>query len=94
MIFSIIVWRWLNTATTIESHYEKGELKLEPLPTDRRREKISAFLEKYQSPFMDYGGVIVDISDIYGVDPFLVVAIAGHESTLGKYCTGWHGWGI
>jgi len=59
-------------------------------------QQIDAFLHKNGSPMVGLGNVFVAAGRKYGVDPRLVVGIAGAESTLGKYAyrpyNAW-GWG-
>lgn len=59
-------------------------------------QQIDAFLHKNGSPMAGLGNVFVAAGKKYGVDPRLVVGIAGAESSLGKYAyrpyNAW-GWG-
>ncbi len=65
---------------------------------DARPIVIHKYMARYDSPMLDYAKYIVDISDSYGVDPYLIVAIAQQESNLGKLmpkdCHNAWGWGI
>ncbi len=63
---------------------------------DARVEIIRQYLEKYNSPLEPFSGLIVAVSDQYGLDFRLLVAIAQQESNLckkipeGTYnCWGW-----
>lgn len=65
---------------------------------DARPIIIKKYLEKYQSPMTPYADLIVEVSDKYGLDWRLLVAIAQQESNLGKKApsnsyNAW-GWGI
>ena len=63
---------------------------------DPRIEKIQTYLEKHNSPISHLAKFIVDVSYLYGIDPYFLVAIAGTESTFCKFtpdlsynCFGW-----
>jgi len=59
-------------------------------------QQINAYLRKYGSPLAGYGNAFVRAGRRYGVDPALLVAIAGAESSFGKINSGSHnawGWG-
>lgn len=65
---------------------------------DARPIIIKKYLEKYQSPITPYADLIVEVSDKYGLDWRLLVAIAQQESNLGKKAppdsyNAW-GWGV
>jgi len=65
---------------------------------DARPIIIQKYLEKYHSPLVPYAYFIVSVSDQYGIDWRLLVAIAQQESNLGKKIppnsyNAW-GWGI
>jgi hypothetical protein len=57
---------------------------------------IDIYLTELGSPLVGYGRAFVSAGRTYGVDPFLVVSIAGKESSWGKNCflpyNAW-GWG-
>jgi cell wall-associated NlpC family hydrolase len=58
--------------------------------------QIDTMLQKYGSPLAGLGHVFVAAGKKYGVDPRLVVAISGIESSFGKHTLGAHnawGWG-
>lgn len=56
-------------------------------------EQIRRFLESQGSPMAKYAENIVLAGNRYGVDPRLIVAISGVESTFGKYCSYYNAWG-
>jgi hypothetical protein len=65
---------------------------------DARPIIIGKYLEKYQSPMAPHADLIVEVSDKYGLDWRLLVAIAQQESNLGKKApsnsyNAW-GWGV
>jgi peptidoglycan DL-endopeptidase CwlO len=57
---------------------------------------IDIYLTEVESPLVGFGRAFVSAGRTYGVDPFLVVSIAGKESSWGKHCflpyNAW-GWG-
>jgi hypothetical protein len=57
---------------------------------------IDIYLTGLDSPMAGYGRAFVSAGKTFGVDPFLVVSIAGKESSWGKHCflpyNAW-GWG-
>lgn len=55
--------------------------------------RIAAFLERYSSPMAPYATEIVGAGLRYGVDPRLIVAISGTESTFGKFAVDHNAWG-
>lgn len=56
-------------------------------------ERIRSFLARQRSPMTGYADVIVSSGMKYGVDPRVIVAIAGVESTYGRYSSGYNAWG-
>jgi len=61
-----------------------GVLKTEPIQLDNRVEKLTAFLEKYDSPLSSYAPDFIEMADKYQIDWKLLPAITGVESTFGK----------
>ncbi len=55
--------------------------------------RIRSFLERQRSPMARYSQHIVDAGLKYRVDPRVVVAIAGVESTYGRYAWSYNAWG-
>lgn len=51
---------------------------------DARPVIIDLYLARYNSPMAGYGEYILQMSETYGVDPYLFIAIAQQESNLGK----------
>lgn len=51
---------------------------------DARPELIRQYLEKYKSPLLPYSDLIISLSDQYGLDFRLIVAIAQCESNVCK----------
>ncbi len=68
---------------------EFGKVKVEATvkPADERRTKIFNYLVAYGSPIPDITDTIVNESDRYGVDPYLITAIFCQESSCGKSCS-------
>jgi len=52
---------------------------------DTRGERLREFFQSYQSPLAPYADFIVKTADDYSLDWKLVPAIAGVESTFGKF---------
>ena len=83
--------------------YEEPQQFISPVPkynieepADPRIEKIQTYLEKHNSPIADHAKLIVDVSYIYGLDPYFLVSISAVESTFCKHipsdsynCFGW-----
>ncbi len=73
-----------------------GTFTNEPGTDEVMAKAIDLYLSDRGSPMEGYGEVFVSAGKIFGVDPYLVVAIAGKESSWGKYCfkpfNAW-GWG-
>lgn len=74
------------------------EIKTALAKEDARPLLIDRYFAYYNSPMIGLGNHLVQLSDQYGVDPYLVVAIAQQESNLGKLmppdCHNAWGWGI
>lgn len=74
------------------------EIKTALATEDARPLVIDRYLKHYNSPMAGMGDYIVKVSDRFGLDPYLVVAIAQQESNLGKLmppnCHNAWGWGI
>jgi hypothetical protein len=74
------------------------EIKTALATEDARPLVINRYFRRYGSPMEGMGDYIVKTSDHFGVDPYLVVAIAQQESNLGKItppsCYNAWGWGI
>lgn len=56
-------------------------------------ERIRSFLENQGSPMAEYSDELVGAGVRFGVDPRLVVAISGVESTFGTHNIGFNAWG-
>lgn len=76
----------------------KFEIKTAFATEDARPLLIERYFARYGSPMAGLGDFIVQTSETYGVDPYLVIAIAQKESNLGKLmppdCHNAWGWGI
>jgi len=74
------------------------EIKTAIASEDARPILIEQYLKHYKSPMAGHGDYIVKTADHFGIDPYLVVAIAQQESNLGKLmppsCHNAWGWGI
>lgn len=56
-------------------------------------DRIKAFLTRQRSPMASYATTIVAAGIRYGVDPRVIVAISGVESTYGRFANGHNAWG-
>ncbi|GAB4027144.1 MAG: hypothetical protein Fur0011_4520 [Candidatus Microgenomates bacterium] len=74
------------------------EIKTVVASEDARPILIENYLRHYKSPMAGHGDYIVKTADHFGIDPYLIVAIAQQESNLGKLmppsCHNAWGWGI
>lgn len=74
------------------------EIKAAVASEDARPLVIESYLKHYKSPLAGLGDYIVKTADHFGLDPYLIVAIAQQESNLGKLmperCHNAWGWGI
>lgn len=71
---------------------------------DKRAQILKAYLAKYNSPLENQAQDFIDAADTYNLDWKFVAAIAGNESTFGKFVPGGHqpgyssynawGWGV
>ena len=64
------------------------------IQSDPRAVKIDNYLARKRSPMVGLGEAYVRAGDKFGVDPFLMVAISGKESSFGKRACGYNAWGI
>lgn len=74
------------------------EIKTAVASEDARPILIEQYLKHYKSPMAGHGDYIVKTADHFGIDPYLIIAIAQQESNLGKLmppnCHNAWGWGI
>lgn len=79
----------VTTNTSTSEDYSLGSS-----PRDQRGVRLETYLKNRHSPMAPHADLIVSESDKYGVDYKLVVAIAYHESGLGRKCWAPHNaWG-
>ena len=67
---------------------EVQEMKIEIKELDPRARILRDYLNKHKSPLADHAQDFVEAADLYGIDWKLVPAIAGTESTFGKFVPG------
>ncbi len=70
---------------------------VEAKPVDKRAEILQAYLAKYDSPMQYQAQSFIDAADKNNLDWKLLPAIAGVESTFGKFIPGGYnawGWGV
>lgn len=97
LILSFIMAPAVHAYGTEAGAAAKFSLVSEALP-DGRVALLKSFLESYDSPMANDAAAFVSEADKAGIDYRLLVAIAGVESTFGKFIphgsyNGW-GWGI
>ncbi len=63
--------------------------KTTPKPID-----LGAFLKEKKSPLADYVPQIMKAANKWRIDPRLIIAIAGGESSFGRNARGFNAWGI
>lgn len=76
---------------------EENAPKIEAKQMDRRAEVLQGYLAKYNSPMQYQAQDFIDAADASGLDWKLLPAIAGVESTFGKFIPGGYnawGWGV
>lgn len=86
-----------NGPIQAEADADKETQKIEAKQIDKRAEVVQAYLAKYNSPMQYQAQDFVDAADAYNMDWKLLVAIAGVESTFGKFIPGGYnawGWGV
>lgn len=66
-------------------------VQVEARVMDRRAKILQAYLEKYNSPMQNYAQDFIDAADANNMDWKWIPAIAGVESTFGKYVPGGQG---
>ncbi len=86
-----VVHEETNFISPIPDEKKEVQTKVDP-----RVETIKKFLISYDSPLADNAQDIVDHSEANGIDPYLLVAITGVESSFCKHiptgsnnCMGW-----
>lgn len=76
---------------------EETAPKIEARQMDQRAEILQGYLSKYNSPMQYQAQDFIDAADAYNLDWKLLPAIAGVESTFGKFIPGGYnawGWGV
>lgn len=87
----------VNTPTLENSSSDKFQAKIETRQMESRAKILQAYLAQYNSPLEYQAQTLVDAADENSLDWKLVPAIAGVESTFGKYTPGGYnawGWGV
>ncbi|MBI2022614.1 glucosaminidase domain-containing protein [Candidatus Daviesbacteria bacterium] len=70
------------------------EMKIQIKKLDKRAYILKKYLAQFNSPLEDHAQDFVEAADLYQIDWKLVPAIAGVESTFGKFIPGgYNGWG-
>lgn len=74
--------------------FDPGSVGIEAKKLDKKAEILAAFLAKHNSPLQYHAQDFIDAAKQYNLDWKLVPAIAGVESTFGKFIPGgYNGWG-
>ncbi len=72
----------LDTLQTVQE--QPVPVEEQRIEEDMRVQKINAYFEKRAMPLAGYGAQFVAVADTYGLDPYLLPAIAVRESSGGK----------
>lgn len=73
---------------------QKPQTQVEAKRIERRAKILAQYLKQFDSPLQNHAQDFIDLADKYGIDWKLVPAIAGVESTFGKFIPGgFNGWG-
>lgn len=86
-----------QTQAENERYVSEQIMHVQAKPLDPRAQILQNYLEKYNSPLADHSQDFIEAADKYDVDWRLVPAIAGVESTFGKFIPGGYnawGWGV
>lgn len=75
----------IDNTTLVATPPEYELTALEYVP-DNRAEKIENYLRNYGSPYPELASTIVEVSDRYGVNPYVITAISCQESSCFKNC--------
>lgn len=79
-------------AFAADAYVTEGQIEAKQL--DKKAVILASYLRKYNSPMQESAQDFIDASNTYNLDWKLVPAIAGVESTFGKFIPGgYNGWG-
>lgn len=102
-LFLIIPFLTSMPVVTQEKRAVASEI-VESRAIDKRAEVLEAYLARHNSPMRYQAQNFVDAADQYNLDWKFVAAVAGNESTFGKFIPGGHqpgytsynawGWGV
>lgn len=87
----------INMPALAVENVERDTPKIESRQMDKRAEVLQGYLAKYNSPMQYQAQDFIDAADASGMDWKLLPAIAGVESTFGKFIPGGYnawGWGV
>lgn len=100
IIFLLLVQGQVQAKVNVE----ETAPKIEARQMDKRAEILQGYLSKYNSPMQYQAQDFIDAADTYNLDWKLLPAIAGVESTFGKFIPGGYersstsynawGWGV
>lgn len=93
LIFLLLTQGQVRAEVKVEENTQKIEAK----QMDKRGEILQGYLARYNSPMQYQAQDFIDAADASGLDWKLLPAIAGVESTFGKFIPGGYnawGWGV
>lgn len=100
----VIIPFLINIPVSAQGETDLPQAKIEAKALDKRAVILQAYLEKYNSPMKYQAQDFIEAADRYNLDWKLLPAIAGVESTFGKFIPGGHeqsftsynawGWGV
>ncbi len=97
IILLSLIFLFLTSPAQGQINLEQKTPSFESRQLDQRAQILSNYFAKYNSPLQYHAQDFIDAADTYDVDWKLVPAIAGVESTFGKFIPGGYnayGWAI
>lgn len=97
VITFLIILFMINGPVLAGDTFDPPQGQIEGRTLDRRAQILQSYLTKFNSPLTYQAQNFVDAADAYNLDFRLVAAIAGVESTFGKFIPGGYnawGWGV
>lgn len=104
LVIPFIALFLLNSPIQAKINVPQSTSEIEVRTMDKRAEVLQAYLSKYNSPMKYQAQDFIDAADAYNMDWKLLPAIAGVESTFGKFIPGGNeqsftsynawGWGV
>lgn len=90
LLIELLLFASLSTSAenVFAQQFSQNTESIEARRIDRRTEILQAYLSQFNSPLKGQAGDFVEASQTYNLDWRLVAAIAGVESTFGKFIPG------